>query len=335
MSTLKEVATLAGVSLATASLALNGKPVNERTRKLVLQCAKQLGYVPNRSGRTLITGKTNIIHMVILNSVRYANLVVDTTFFYNYIEGVLEAAGEHSYSVTFDVKNWEDEDLSDYFYRKIHGHAVDGLIIIPQYTRELSFLEVIKDFPFVLLNSHLKDPGILSFDVNNYAGGSLVASYMRSCRFKQVAFINGPEEHYDASQRRRGFFDTLQDERIHISQYNGDWTGRSGYHAAEKIFSSSKVDAVFCGNDFMASGVLRYLYQHSISVPNEVSLIGYDDIGLASALYPRLTTVDGRLPEIGYGLGKKLLSRMGVCSYPEDTILEPRFVVRESSIPNV
>jgi DNA-binding LacI/PurR family transcriptional regulator len=337
MSTLKEVAALAGVSPATVSLALNGKPVNEETRRLVISCAKQLNYVPNRIGRTLITGKTHTILMVILNSTRYTNLVVDTTFFYNYIEGVLESAGKLGYSVTFDVRNWEDPDLEDYFYQKVHGKSVDGIIIIPQYERPMPFLNILDGFPFVILNSHIQDEKIASFRVDNYLGGRLVALYMQKCGYKSIAFINGPEEHYDASERKRGFFDVFQitnETNTDIIEDSGDWTIRCGFEAAERIFAEKQVDAVFCGNDFMASGVLRYLCKQGLRVPEDVSLIGYDNMGLAKAIYPRLTTVDGRLPEIGFGLGEMLLSHIeGTAVKEPSEPLKPKLIIRESSRP--
>ncbi|NQT59730.1 MAG: LacI family DNA-binding transcriptional regulator [Bacteroidetes bacterium] len=338
MSTLKDVAALAGVSPATVSLALNGKSVGEETRRLVVDCAKQLNYVPNRIGQTLITGKTHTILMVILNSTRYTNLVVDTTFFYNYIEGVLESAGKHGYSVTFDVRNWEDPDLDDFFYQKVHGKSVDGIIIIPQYERHMSFLKILDGFPFVVLNSHLTDEKITSFRVDNYLGGRLVARYMQKCGFKSIAFINGPEEHYDASERRRGFFDVFNSEAgtdPDIIEDSGDWTIRCGYEAAVRIFEKKQVEALFCGNDFMASGVLRYLYKQGLRVPEDVSLIGYDNMGLSKAIYPRLTTVDGRLPDIGFGLGELLLSRIGVTSIDQPVeMLKPKLIIRESTKPN-
>jgi len=337
MSTLKDVAALAGVSTATVSLALNGKAVSEETRRLVQTCAKQLNYVPNRIGQTLITGKTHTILMVILNSTRYTNLVVDTTFFYNYIEGVLESAGKFGYSVTFDVKNWEDPDLDDFFYQKAHGKSVDGIIIIPQYIRPMSFLKILDGFPFVVLNSHIQDEKISSFRVDNYLGGRLVARYMQKCGYKSIAFINGPDEHYDASERRRGFFDVFKMVKAadpDIVEDSGDWTIRCGFEAAERIFAKKHVDAVFCGNDFMASGVLRYIYKKGLTVPEDVSLIGYDNIGLSKAIYPRLTTVDGRLPDIGYGLGEMLLSRIEESSVNTPAaLLKPKLIIRESSKP--
>jgi len=340
MSTLKDVAVLAGVSPATVSLALNGKAVNEETRRLVIDCAKQLNYVPNKIGQTLITGKSNSLLMLILNSTRYTNIVVDTTFFYYFIEGILEEASRHGYSVSFDVRNWEDPDLNDYFYEKVHGKSIDGLIIIPQYIRPYGFLKVLEDFPYTILNAcETADSSgreISSFRIDNYLGGTLVAEYLLGLGFSSIGFINGPIEHYDAAERRRGFMDVIHSRGGSVSRVveaSGDWTIQSGYEAAEKIFRQNPVQAVFCGNDFMASGVLRYLYQNHYRVPDDVSIIGYDNIGLSSALYPRLTTVDGMLYEIGKNLGNLLLSRIGAVSRENLPVLKPRMVIRESTRP--
>ena len=333
MSTLKEVARLAGVSIATASLALNGKAVNEDTRKLVLVCAKKLNYIPNRIGQTLSTGKSYTLHIVILNSTKYSNLVVDTTFFYSYIEGALEVAGTYGYSVTFDVQNWENPHLNDYFQQKVQSHTVDGIIIIPQYMRPFTFLDVLEGFPYIILNSHIQSPGIHTFNIDNYLGGTLLAEYMKTCNYSIIGFINGPKEHFDASERRRGFFDIMEKQNTTILEAHGDWTIRSGFEAVEKIFKKNdKVEAIFCGNDFMASGVLRYLLQHDIKVPQSISLIGYDNTVISKAVYPRLTTIDGKLYEIGCGLGLALLEQLGVTDEKQsDRLLIPKLIIRESS----
>ncbi len=336
MSTLKDVASMAGVSPATASLAINGKSVNEKTRKRVLDCATKLNYVPNKIGQTLITGKSNTIHLVILNSSKYANLVVDTSFFYYYIEGVLEAASAQGYSVTFDVRNWEDPDLKEYFYSMAHGKSVDGIIIIPQYIRPYMFSEILGDFPCVILNPHTDEGNFESFCINNYLGGCILAEYMKTCGFSDIAFINGPEEHFDASQRRKGFFDIISSSGssgIVIAEEHGDWTIRSGYEAAGSIFKKKRVEAVFCGNDYMASGVFRFLSQNGYKVPEDVSLIGYDNVGLSRAVYPRLTTVDSFLSETGLGMGNLLLRKIGAIKKEQPAILTPKLIIRESSKP--
>lgn len=335
MSTLKDVAALAGVSPATASLALNGKAVNETTRKLVLDCAKRLNYFPNRVGQTLITGQSRRILMVILNSTRHSNILRNTTFFYYFIEGVLEVAGRHGYSVTFDVRDWEDPELGVYFAQNAHGKSIDGMIVIPQYQREYTFLDSLGDLPRVLLNpcdDRLTPENALRVD--NRLGGEIVARFLIGQNAASIGFINGPEDHFDATERRRGFMEVVKARGSGVKNVvsaTGDWTVESGYRAAESIFRQEKVDAVFCGNDFMAAGVYHYLYERGLSVPEDVSLIGYDNSVISDAVFPRLTTVDGRLFEIGSRLCLLLLARMGAVDAAEPMVLEPFLVERDST----
>ncbi len=335
MSTLKDVAALAGVSPATASLALNGKTVNEDTRKLVLECARKLKYFPNRIGQTLITGESRRILMVILNSTRHSNILLNTTFFYYYIEGLLEVAGRHGYSVSLDVRDWEDPELDTYFAQNAHGKSIDGIIVIPQYIRDYDFIEALGDLPRVVLNP-CQDvhETTVSLSVNNKLGGELVAEHLIDLGMSSVGFINGPEDHYDAQQRKNGFMTVVENSPGTINDIlhaSGDWTVESGYQAAGSILKDKKVDAIFCGNDFMAAGAYQFLYDNGYSIPDDISLIGYDNSVISTVVHPRLTTIDGRLFEIGSSLGLLLMSRLGATEVETPTSMEPFIVVRDST----
>jgi DNA-binding LacI/PurR family transcriptional regulator len=145
MATLKEVADLAGVSIATASMSLNQGAVKESTRKRVLDCAKLLNYVPNRIGRTLNTGKSNTIALLMMTSVQYADIVHKTSLFYYLQQGVLQVVDRANYSLRLEVKAHEDPGLGDYFERVIGDKTLDGIIIVPQYRRDYPFISLRHD----------------------------------------------------------------------------------------------------------------------------------------------------------------------------------------------
>ena len=139
-ATLKEVAELAKVSVATASIALNQGEVKESTRRRVLESARRLNYIPNRIGRTLNTGKSNTIALLMMTSVQITNIVHKTSLFYYLQQGVLAVVYRANYSLRLDVKSHEDPDLMDYFEHVVGDQSLDGIIIVPQYLRDYPFL---------------------------------------------------------------------------------------------------------------------------------------------------------------------------------------------------
>ncbi|WP_422480142.1 LacI family DNA-binding transcriptional regulator [Pleomorphochaeta sp. DL1XJH-081] len=336
MANLKDVAHKAGVSVATASLALNGKQVNEKTRTRVLKYARELNYVPNRGGRTLITGKSNTILMVIINSTKYPNLIEKSTFFYHFMQEILNVANEHDYNFHLAVINWEDSDLPNFFQKKVNDKSNDGMIIIPQYRRDYSFLPFIKDFPSVILNPWQDCNGIASINVDHNLGGTLVANEFITNGYRKIAVIHGPDDHHDGYCRKVAFLERLTSFGFSIPldfQYESDFTTQSGYLGAKQILSSGTIpEALFCANDYVAAGAAHYFHEHGIRVPEDVALIGYDNTDIAETLHPQLTTVGGILKEVGHALGNLLFE---VIKQPNSTLTRsheilPQLVKRES-----
>lgn len=335
MANLKDVAQMAGVSVATASLALNGKNVNEKTRARVLACARKLNYVPNRGGRTLITGKSNTILLVIINSNRYSDLIEKSTFFYHFMQEILNIANENNYNFHLAVIQWEDPGIRDFFQRKVNDKSNDGMIIIPQYRKDYTFLSDIQGFPTVMLNPWQADDQISSVDVNHTVGGSLVANKLFMDGYRRIAVIHGPSDHHDGFCRKKAFLETLAAKGIYVPpqyQFESDFTTQSGYEGAKKLLQGPDIpEAIFCANDYVAAGVVRLLQEMHLRVPEDVALIGYDDTDIAEALHPQLTTVGGILKEVGRALGSLLFEAIGSGgkTYMRREIL-PHLVQRQS-----
>ena len=335
MATLMDVARLAGVSKATVSLALNGKRVNETTRQHVLDCAKKLNYVPNRIGRTLSTGKSGTIQLLVINSVKYINFFREISFFYHVLEGILTSAENHQYSLHFDVKNWEDDALPAYFDTKARDRTIDGMLIIPQFIRNYSFMPVLEQrgLPYVILDPCILDERVNSVKMDNYWGAKLVAELFLANNFSNIAMINGPKDHYDASERERGFTETLLEQGVHVRKpavFYGDFSMKSGFAGMESILGSAKPEAVFCTNDYMAAGALRCLLSRGLRVPGDTALVGYDNTDVASTLYPQLTTVDNKMYELGKVLADSLFGIMEDTGRRAQTVLRPDLVIRET-----
>ncbi len=333
MANLKDVARLAGVSVATASQALNGKYVNEKTREKVMKIAGELKYYPNKSGRTLITGKATTIMLVVINSQGHADIVRESTFFYHILQGVIEVAEKHDHSFLFDVRNWEDDDLTDYFTRLVNDRSTDGLIIIPQYIRPYDFIDAIGDFPVVFLNACNSRDRLNTVYIDHESGSRMMAEHIIEKGYRDIAIIHGPEDHFDGLQRKRSFLSVMESAGLKIPekrQVYGDYTIESGYRGMQELLNCCSPDAVFCANDYMAAGAMRCVKELGMTIPSDIAIAGYDNVELSQAVFPTLTTIDGRMHELGEALADNLFKVMEAGHSTLNVRLVPRLVSRGS-----
>jgi DNA-binding LacI/PurR family transcriptional regulator len=342
-ATLKDVAALARVSLTTASHALNGKEVNEETRKRVIEAARKLKYYKSSIGRNLILNKSNTIGMFVLNSKMSKDMTEDISYYYGLIKGALASIQKHGYLFNFEVVYWEDIANSDFIDRKIYGRSLDGMILIPQFMYYYNFLSSLENeqFPYIIINpsTNIKSQSRVVFD--NYKGGYLAADYLLGLGHENLAFINGPENHYDAYQREKGFFARLLEGGVKFDRKKivySDFTTDGGYEAMENIIRKNVElpTAVFCANDYMASGAMGAVYDEGLKVPEDISIIGYDDIDVARAVYPKLTTIRSPVKEIGFEAAERVLAMVedrdgDTKAQLNEIIFEPALVERGST----
>ncbi len=334
MANLKDVAKLAGVSVATASQALNGKSVNEKTRQKVLECAEKLNYVPNRGGQTLITGKSNSILLVIINSTKYADLIKENTFFYSYMMGILSEAQKRDYNFHLEVKSWDDPELLSFFRNRCRDKSSDGMIIIPQYIKSYGFLPFIEKFPHVVLNPCIMDDKMNFVMVEHEYGGQLVADLVVKKGFKKIGAIHGPQDHYDAECRREGLVKRLSSHRILLPedcQYFSDFTIKSGYNGASELLGKHPdLEVLVCCNDFVASGVIKFAREKGLDIPGDLAVIGYDNVDVSRAVTPGITTIDAKLQEVGGAMARLLFRQIENGERHLRTYIRPELIHRES-----
>ncbi|CEP69529.1 Transcription regulator HTH, LacI [Moorella glycerini] len=336
-TTLKDVAALAGVSLATASLALNnGKGVSAETRERVLAAARKLNYVQSTIGRNLITGRSYTVGLYILNASNNPDLTGECSYFYPLLRGVWSEAEKEGYSLNFAVKLWEEIEQSNFIVQKALDQSIDGMIIIPQYNYHYSFLQELErlGFPYVIINPMICLDRGKSIALDNYLGAALATQYLIDQGFTRLGFINGPPNHHDAIIREKGFIETAARAGIKVDRdliEYGDFTTRSGYQAMNRILTRGVVpEGLFCANDYMASGAMHALYDHGYLVPRDVAIIGYDDTDVASSVYPQLTTVRNPTYEIGKAAMQRLLSYIKGETSLQEIIFKPELIIRES-----
>lgn len=335
--TIKDVAARAGVSCATASLALNGKNVNEETRKRVIQAAEYLKYYRSSVARNLITGRSNTVGLYVLNSCQYDDLT-ETVSYYHLIRGVIGSIEKHGFSLDFAVKNWEDSP-KEFLLGKAYSRSVDGMLIIPQYALgNYDFVQELEgaNFPFVVLNPTAQLQKHRNVTVDNYSGMYFVLKFLSSVGIKTVGFINGPQEHYDAITLQLSFLEHLSRfglELYNDTVYHGNFTQKGGYQTAKELISVGLPDAIVCSNDEMAVGAMRLLMQKGIRVPEDISIFGYGDGEIAQAVYPQLSTVFFSMYDVGKLAANRL---MEIILNPETSeenlqvLVEPKLILRES-----
>jgi DNA-binding LacI/PurR family transcriptional regulator len=336
MTTLKDIAELAGVSTATVSLALNGGKVNEETRVRVLSVARRLNYVANRAGRMLNTGRSGTICLLFMTSIRHADIVHHTSLFYYLVEGILEVARNAKYSLRLEVRSHEDPELLSFFGQIIGDRSLDGLVIVPQFLTDYPFLGLLqaRKFPYVMFRPARFGSDVNFVDIENAAGGRMVADLLIRLGHRRIAFINGPNTHVDAMERERGFVEALAGAGISdVTKRYGDFLIQSGFNAMKEILEEERPEALFCANDYMAAGAIKQLSELGISVPGDISVIGYDNNDICQGIVPSLTTVDHRLEELGRCLGQGLLGLIDGTETEVRKTIMPVLVERQSHSP--
>ena len=292
-TTIKEVAARAGVSVATVSRALNGVgPVRKATLDKVREAAQSLRFVPHSGARSLSTQTTTTVGLVLPD--------LHGEFFSEVIRGADLAARRHGYHLLVSGSHNQTADMSAVL-RAMRGR-VDGLMIM---SPELAVESVLDEIPgamhVVTVNARTKK--FPSIAIDNSGGARKMVAHLASLGHKRVAFICGPAANADATERSRGYREACKTSGIACSstlEFDGDFSEAAGYAAAMKILEQSpRPTAIFAANDSMAVGALFALREAGLSVPEDMAIVGFDDIPIARYVTPRLTTVTVAIAELG------------------------------------
>jgi DNA-binding LacI/PurR family transcriptional regulator len=192
----------------------------------------------------------------------------------------------------------------------------------------------LKDYPHVILNPCITDDAMSYLMVEHNYGGSIVADLIMEKGFKKVAVIHGPQDHFDARRRRDGFVSRMAHHGIPLAperEYFCDFTIQSGYDGASHLLGSpDRPDVIFCCNDFVAAGAMKYAKEQGIRIPEDLSIIGYDNTDISRAVYPGLTTVDAKLQEVGRALASLLFRQIEDGERCIRSYIRPEILLRET-----
>ena len=326
MATIKQVSELAGVSSATVSRVINNTDtVKEKTRKLVLDAMAQLGYRHNVIAASLASNKTNTIGYVVpeLHGSFFGSMMAGS-------EQVLRQANKHMFVVT----GHSDEALEIKEIEALLSRRCDALILHVEAVSDDYLIDLVsQDVPLVIVNRYIEAIGENCISLDNETGGYLATHHLIQQGHKDIAYISGSLFKADGVNRLEGHKRALNDAGLNYEpslMVEGDFQAKSGEAGIEKLFGADKhFTAVACANDEMASGAINALRAAGKLVPEDVSVIGFDNIDFASYLTPALTTVDYPVRDIGAMAARWILNHAyGDHKMTLTHILEPRLVER-------
>lgn len=294
--TISDIAKAANVTKATVSYVLNNKPgVSEETRERILKLMKEMNYHPNAVARGLAGQSTGMLGLVIPD--------ISDLFYAQIVRGVENTANLYNFTLNLCTTHAipkKEREMVDLFT----SGRVDGVILMT-YFIDLDYINNLKKrrIPFVLIDSALNDESIYNISVDNFEAGYKATEYLIKLGHKRIAFIHGPQTASDSLFRFRGYCQALSDHGILYEEdlvCQGDFKREGGYQAFFTLNRlRSKPTAIFAANDQMAIGVLSAAREANLKVPQELSVIGCDDIEASSLVEPSLTTIKQPIEEIG------------------------------------
>jgi DNA-binding LacI/PurR family transcriptional regulator len=332
-ATSQDVANLAGVSRTTVSFVLNDVPgarISPDTRQRVLDAARSLVYYPVSAARTLAGGKTYRIGLVLGEGQK--RLAADA-FLPGFLQGVTASVHERNYLLMLQM----EEDVPSYeaYLRLIREQHVDGLILSGPHTDDpLVPLLAEERFPLIL-HGHVKNSAFPCVDVNNQAGAYQAVSHLIGLGHCSIGFIsNAPLTYAGAEERLAGYQQALAEHSIPVDDrlvHTAAFLPRLGRDAMQDLLSlTQRPTAVFAASDVIALGAMSAIQAAGLRVPDDMAVVGFDDIFLAEYACPALTTVRVPAYELGWTAAEMVIALIEGDQEVASVVLEPTLVVRDS-----
>ncbi len=320
-----DVAARAGVSHITVSRVINNYPgVRADTRSRVLQAANELGYQANIAARALVTGRSQTIGVVCYSTALYGLAAA--------LLGLEHAAREHGYFVNIIGLKTLDQSAVEDAVRYLRQQAVAGVVIVsPQSVMTETFQNLPADIPTVAIWGYVGTPVPVVASAEA-TGATLATRHLLDLGHRNVWHLAGPPGRTGAEDRIRGWRTALERAGVEPPPLLfGDWSAQSGYDAGKHLVADEEVTAIFVGNDQMALGVLRAIQEAGRNVPNDISVIGFDDVPDAAFYTPPLTTVRQHFAQLGRETMQMLMGLMRGSAPAANIIVPVELVIRDSA----
>lgn len=334
-ATLRDIAKRLGISVSTVSYALNGgpRPVPEEVRQKVLEVARELDYRPNLLARSMVTGRTETVAVVPPMVMRH---MLQFPYIHAMLSSIADAVGEHGYDILLHTSTAPMSDVE--LVQSLLSGKVDGILLIAPLSRSRVPEELRRrNVPCVVLAAHVK--GLPCVCVDNRGAIFDAMDWLTAHGHRHFGFISGSLAYYDARQRSLAFRQYIEERGLPFRPEwyaEGDFTTGAAAEGARAILSQPhRPTAILAANDESALGVLQAAQELGIRVPEELSVIGFDDLPFAQLLSPRLSTVRQPLERMGAEAVALLMEWIAQRERPTDCerILPAELVLRESTAP--
>ena len=329
MPTLQDVAKYAGVSTATVSKVLSNTPYfSNTTRDKVIDAVEELGYRPNLAARALSSGKTHIIAVVFpfINDTIFKDPLVMRV-----LEGIEAVCTEQDYNILLSTPRLKDDKPDDHYLRLIQSGYIEGLIAIDN-VQPVSFAHLAeqRNIPTVILGHHA---GKYSVQSDNFLGGQLLMQHVLDYGHEHIGIISAqPTVNIAIQQRLDGLLEVYQNAlpSSDIPIIESDFSSLGGAKAVRELITENPhITSIIALNDRMAIGAISELKQMGKNVPQDISVVGYDDIPMAGTSQPALTTINQKPVELGRVAAELMLKRLND-EQPANVVISPSLVKRES-----
>ncbi|AJY76951.1 LacI family DNA-binding transcriptional regulator [Paenibacillus beijingensis] len=329
--TIKDVALKANVSIATVSRVLNqSKPVSKAVRERVLKVVGELNFNPNSVARSLIMKESKLIGVLIPG--------IENTYISIFVQAIEEEFFKHNYT-TLLCNTKRDTDIELHYLKLLREKYVDGVVLLTSAPKpkHIEFFEN-NAVPVVFASHTDKQRRFSSINIDDYKAAYDATRYLIQLGHRRIAFFGGPRMYVQVIRRLEGYKQALTDHGIEYDEklyYPLDYTIESGYESGMKLFrQNDKPTAVFCISDMVAIGAIRAADDSGLRVPEDISVMGFDDIPIAKSYLPGFTTVRQPVYELGVQAAQMLLKqiRQKEDYAPEAKILPHEIIIRGSCI---
>lgn len=334
-TTIKDVAERAGVSIAAVSYVLNGREhkVSEDTLAKIQKAVAELNYIPDYSARSLASKRSNLIGVVIPQTEDQKRLLLENPFYSDLICGIESELRQHGYHVLISGVEKGQSYLDLTMQRNLDGAVITG-IYQEQFYEELKKV----DIPIVLIDSYINDDSFKKIRIDDELGGYLATQHLIEKGHTNIGLVTGMIRKDGVVEKRYlGYKRALQEANLfydHDFVLEGQVSYEYGMEAGRRIASEHKnMTAAFVTSDMMAFGVINGLRDEGLNVPDDMSVIGFDDISLSNIFYPRLTTVHQDIQARGIAAAKHLIDVLdGKKALDTQIHLQPLSIIERDTV---
>jgi LacI family transcriptional regulator len=338
LTTIQELADRTGVSVATVSRALNGSSeVSEATRERILALARQLDYTPSAAARTLQSSRSHVVGVILETGAGHPDLM--HPFFQQVLVGLKHGAGERGYDLLLFATDEPGNGFggTHSYLRRAGHHGVDGVVVMGYDPSDAEMRKLVASgLPCITIDADTGEPHCGYVMSENRGGAAEAVRYLHGLGHERIATIAGPQEMSPGEARLDGYLDEMRRLGLEVRRdyvVGGDFYDESGYRATQRLLNLGEPPtAVFAASDLMAVGALRAASELGVDVPEDLAVVGFDDIAIAGLIQPALTTVRQEMHAIGEAAAEAL-GRMidDPETQPVRRIVPTRLVVRSST----